>query len=667
MILERMSKLTVVASACAAVLVGAWLGAREWALIWPLSLGLFAAGIIVGRVWGAGAWMLPLVCAYVVPVIFLIVRGGMAPAYWMPWLAALLGGVLGNMDFRQWNFPAQWKWPLTYWALAVGLVWPAVIAREADFSWPLISTYNVANSGLGGPPPVVAVWVLYVALTHLVGLLWTDTFFTKFALADRERSLSAFTRLVVWPLGVSVVVSSALAIYQGTVDVAWLSAHQWPGYNRAAAGLLDGDGYGALAGFWVGAFFALAALSRSPALRVVALAGAGACAAGLWMTGSRMALLAGLISVAAGLCAAAIAKRWSLRQIALGAIAAIVIASALGALVARSSTASPVTRVIESLPEMSADGISKFAVFELWNRFGPFGTASMDMVRQFPLSGIGVGSFNHLFTDYAFVLVTDRAHMDNAQSWYRHQLAELGVLGSLGWLIWLPMFAWLLARTRGNGDDRFPAGVVKGVLLGVGIVSLVSMPTQVLPVSLTVWVFIFWYVLLSADAAERLRVSTPWPAVRWRMWPLWIAAFVFVGATVVAGWRDLRPPYRALRADWTYQVGFSDLETGPDGSAIRWTETHAVMVLPVTGEWLKLTVRGGPPDLAANPVTLVIRRLGKKIVSVTRISDAPETWYVKAPTGQKRMMLEFDVSRRGVGVDDWTFVAAPPRGAVEIR
>lgn len=678
--LERVSKAVVVLSACAAVLAGAWLGAREWEPLWPMTLVALTGAFAAARRWGARAWTPMLIVAYLIPVIFLGLHDSMKPAYWMPWVAALLGGVMGTIEYRQWRFPGRWKWPLAYWALAVALVWPVVVAREADFSWDLMSRYNLGNSGLGGPPPVIAVWVVSVALTHLLGVLWLDAFVTAFPCADRENSARRFARVVVWPLGVSVGIGSMLAIYQGTVDVAWLSDHQWPDFNRAAGGLLDGDAFGALAGVWVGIFLAAAVVSRSMLARAAAVAGACAACAGLWMTGSRMALLAGLICLVAGGLNAIVARKWSFRQMAIGSIGVAALVVVLGSFVEQSSTTSPVTRLMESVPPMTSDGLRKFAVNELWNRWGPFGSAFVQIVRHFPLSGIGVGNFNHMFPDYAFILTGDRGHMDNAQSWYRHQLAELGFIGSLGWLLWLPRFSLLTVRTRGTGVERFPAAMIKSALLAVGLMSLVSMPTQSLPVALTVWVLVYWYVLLAAPAAERL--AAPGGGASATVWPVWILAVAFAVLTAVVGWRELRPPYRAIGADWTYQVGFFDLETREVGPGFRWTERRATMVFPATGAWLKLTVSGGPADIAERPIRLDVRRRGKSIVSVTRTSAAPDTWYVRAPAGEKRMMLEFAVSRtwrpadagvagddreRGIAVDDWMFVDRPPFGAVLIR
>lgn len=679
--LERLSKLTVVLSACVAVLCGAWLGAREWAPLFPMTVAALVGGAVAGRLWGTRAWIPVLVCANVLPALFLLTRGVMNPAYWNLWLAALLGGVLGNADVFRWAFPPRWKWPLAYWALAVALVWPVIIAREADFSWALMSRYNLANSGLGGPPPVIGVWIMSVAVTQMLGLLWLDAAFVAFPLDDRARSARAFARHVVWPLAAGVFLGSAVAMYQGAVDINWLSGHQWPFYNRASGSLDDGNAFGPLAGFWTGAFLALAATARHNLLRFGAILGACAACAGLWATGSRMALLAALICFAFSLKFAVAARKWSRRDLAVVGLPAIAMAGALFVFVAWSSTASPIDRVRASLPGFSKQEVRKFVRFELWNRFGPFGSAAVEMVREYPLSGIGVGSFNHVFPDYAFVLAGDRAHMDNAQSWYRQQLAELGVIGSLGWLIWVPMFGWVLARTRGDDDQRFAATMVKSALVAVAVVSAISL-TQIFPVALLVWVLVFWYLLLSADATAI--VTRPWRLSRSPVWG--VAAFalvlVLIAATVRSGVRDLRPPFRAIRADWTYQVGFFDLETPAGRPAFRWTEKHAVLVFPVTGAWLKLTVAGGPADIATHPVTLEVRRRGTLILTAARSASTPQTWYVKAPSAEKRMMLEFDVSRTwrpsapgssgddhefGVAVDDWTFVAAPPADAVIIR
>jgi hypothetical protein len=82
-----------------------------------------------------------------------------------------------------------------------------------------------------------------------------------------------------------------------------------------------------------------------------------------------------------------------------------------------------------------------------------------------------------------------------------------------------------------------------------------------------------------------------------------------------------------------------------------------------------------------HPIRLEIKRSGRWIIGVTRQDLASQTFYVRAPEGAKRMMLEFDVSRTwrpsdfggtdqrslGMSIYEWTFVAEPPRGSVQIQ
>lgn len=679
--LERMSKWTVLASAFAAIACGTWLGARAWAPLLPLSIAAFVGTCALGKWQGTRVWAPVMVFAYILPAVLLLLHGYDDPAYWNLWMAGLLGGAFGTTDLRGWSFPARWKWPLIYWALAVALAWPVVVAREADFTWSMLSRYNLALSSLGGPPPVIAVFVLGVALTHLIGLLWLDAAFVAFPFSRRAESLTRFSRDVLWPLVVSLIVGSLVAIYQGAVDITWLSEHQYVILHRATASLNDGNAFGAVAGFWIGGVVALAMAARRQWVRVAAAVSAAIAGAGLWATGSRMALLAAIICVGFALWHVATLRKWSLRNILRVTVPVIALIVVFDVAAARRSMLTPLDRVMMSLPEPTADGLKTFVTHEFWNRYGPYGTVSMKLVRDFPLSGIGLGSFNHIFPDESFALTRDRAHKDNAQSWYRHQLAELGVLGSLGWLIWLPMFVVTLVRTRGDEGLQFPATMVKASLVAVGVVSIVSMPTQSIPVAFTVWVLIYWYMLLSTEAGAAAEQPGVWTRTSYKGAIVWTLALVFVLATGWSGWRSLRPPFRAIRAEWTYQVGF--VETTPEDLAakIRWTERHAVEVLPIGGRWLKLTVRGGPPDIATHTVRLEVRRLGRTIIAVTLPDTAEQTWYVKAPEGAARMMLEFDVNRTwrpsdfsgtdtrqlGVAVSDWTFVQDVPRNAVVIQ
>ena len=641
----------------------------------------FAAAFAIARKSLRAAYALVFGLAYILPVVFQAALGRFVLENQVPWLAAVFGVIAAQGGWTRWRLPSCWKLPLVYWALALAVVWPVLIAREADFHWlTMAGVVHINNTRAGAPPPVIAVMILNVALTYMLGILLFDGCFATFEASGEQ----AFRRIVVMPLAISFLLGAVVSEYQAFVDIKWLSAHAWPALGRAAGGLVDGDASGALAGFWSAPTWALAAASAAG----FGIGGAAAAIAWavVWASGSRMALLAGAIATAGVFVSAARSSRGRLPAIAAFAVACL----AAGAIVLGHGFGSiddPLHRTLSSLPSLSRQSLIDFVRIDLFDRHAPYGTASIAMVRQFPVTGVGVGNFYSLFADYAFSLAEARGDFDNAQSWYRHQLAELGIVGSLGWIWWVVVFGWLLVVTRGDVEHRFQAGALKSALVAVAVVSLVSMPTQVIPVSLTVWVFAFWYLSLARAVPQRpswdrwVQRPMPWVA-------LWMVAAVFLVETYRVARTEMRPPLRALAFDWDYRRGWHRPETAEGGASFRWTaEDEAVAVLPATGRYLKLTFWVNHPDVERNPVRVTISGMNREFGGLELHDTRPVTWYIRVPTepvvpaGHRRMMIEARVSRMwrpssvgikdprdlGVAVADWTFADQPPPGATTVE
>lgn len=679
--LEQWSKVVVAVSAAAAIVLEAYLAAREWGYLLRLTAGLFVGAFVLARLRPAVCWALVLPSLYLVPAIFLAAIGRDLFTYQVTWMAALFGAVLATTKPTRWAIPARWRLPLVFWALVVATTWPAVVARECDFRVSLLQEYRTANSGIGGPPPVVTVWILYVALTYLIGILWFDSLFYRFKAEDRER----YGRTIAAPLAVGALTASLVAIYQGLIDITWMNAHQWPSIHRASGTLLDGDAFGALASFWSSAFVGLLGASGL-AWMLFGITGAIASWGGFWASGSRMALLGGLIGLLFVLLhMTRVAWRLRNRMVLLGGAAAVLVTLVLVA-GTRWSSQSPAKRTIDSLPSMSRTSLARFAREDLWDRGAPYGSTSVQMVLRSPAAGIGIGTYHEMLPDYAYILTGVRRNFDNAQSWYRHELAELGLAGSLGWLAWFVMFVALLFTTGGEGATYLSAGAVKGALTAIGVVSLVSMPTQNAAVSLTVWTFAFWYLTLipASQGFERLQRS-PVASKTWAWIILWLLVLGCVGATLYQGWRHLRPAYRAIEAEWNYAYGFYDVERSPDLQLYRWTKQSAVAVFAGQKPWLKLTFWVHHPDVSEDPVRVRIWRKdpdrNRLIIDTSLRDSGPVTQYVRVPEVGRHMMLETWVSRTwrpadrglkdardlGLGIAQWTFVYEPTDGAVIIR
>jgi len=206
-----------------------------------------------------------------------------------------------------------------------------------------------------------------------------------------------------------------------------------------------------------------------------------------------------------------------------------------------------------------------------------------------------------------------------------------------------------------------------------------SLPTQDVAVFATFLVFVVWWAVLTAPRQASAAGITR--LIDWREWTLiGVVLGCFLGGTAYAGWNDLRPPFRALRADWKYQYGFHDPEPGSD---LRWTEGKAVDVFE-TGDahenrWLKLTLGAVAPDADREPVEVKVWRDHQLILRVTRRSDTVKNWYVRVPAGRKMMMLQIETSRtwrpaggdadrreRSVMVAVWRFSFDVPKGEFQI-
>ena len=139
------------------------------------------------------------------------------------------------------------------------------------------------------------------------------------------------------------------------------------------------------------------------------------------------------------------------------------------------------------LPDLSARTLGR-AWNELWER-NRYGTSAVRMIVEHPLVGVGLGGFHTQVADAAYLDAGAGLPSDNAQNWFRHQLAELGLLGSAGWLVFCGSFLWMLVR-KVPDDERWMAGAAKGSIVGLGMASLLGMPTQDVAVFFTFIVFV---------------------------------------------------------------------------------------------------------------------------------------------------------------------------------
>ena len=293
-------------------------------------------------------------------------------------------------------------------------MWPVIIARETGFTLDgfvddgkLVVDYAEVSA------PQAIGWTLHVALTQLLALLWLDLLCGLFA-REPER-----TPPVVHGLWIGATIASLVAIYQGAVDLSFLNTANWIAQRRATGTLLDANAYGmcaVLAGPIAFVAMRAARLKQGTTIATLILV---INVIGMWMSGSRTALLAGMVSmIAVGAASWSTSRTVSRRVLPITAAAVAVLAAVV---LFAGRAIGPIGRLFD-LPQGAGSYLG-----ELWSR-GGYGTAALMMIREHPLAGVGLSAYHVLVPDYR-MLVGQTMPFDNAQNWWRHHAAELGILG----------------------------------------------------------------------------------------------------------------------------------------------------------------------------------------------------------------------------------------------
>jgi hypothetical protein len=584
-----------------------------------------------------------LLVIYLTPALIMAWSGRDHTSHEVAWMAPLLGLVLSGRSAWTWNIPRPWLWPLALWALIVSVSAPIVMFREVGFAPWIFNLARVSNTSFGISPNESISWVAYVVIGHNAGLLWFDWLYRCY---DKNRS--AFIAEVAAPLAVGLSLACIVGVYQGFVDIGFLSGHSWPHMGRAAGMLMDANAFGMLAAMWGPAFLALTQLLRSPASFVVGAGGLALAFAGVYVSGSRTALVAlaiGLIPVVYQ------AWRWwraaddRSKPLAKRLLPVVIAIAALGfvfLVIRGSSTTSIVARGSLGFIPGIGDLPIQESLRQLTDRFG-YGRAASLMIWEHPWSGVGVGSFLTLVHDYAGSLGLD-IPPDNAQNWFRQQVAELGILGSLACFGWCLLFLRALAtRTR---DTRFSpsAGVLRGSLIALGLVSLVGVAGQATPIVITFWTFAFWYLSV-VERPNDFDSASQRHSLRGATWAVVLAVVAVHAATTYAAARgDLLPQHRAQRFGWYYRYGLHDLERPRDGGRGRiWTMKESLAVIPVEGRVLKFVCWIDHPD--SEPVTVKVWADSKLVLSSELRKGENAAIDIPAPPGERRMIIETSVSR----------------------
>ena len=630
-LLERASK---AAATTSVLLILALMLAVQPEMTWLLR-GLTVAALVAG--WFIGALGLRvaaplghpffwLFVAAIAPALLRLLAGREGPVLDIVWMAGLAGSLLRTTEWSRWTMPFPWNVLIGGWTLALSLSWPVLVAREIGFRVSGFHDAGVINSSSLISAPQAAVWILYIVLAQLIGALWFEW--------AREKAARLKSPILMNALWAGATVASVVAIVQGTIDLGFLSTEFWAAERRATGTMLDANAYGVCAALAapIGFLGMRALVPRWPAAAIAVFA---VNLAGMWLSGSRTAAL-----VCGGIGTGALfIGLWRERRSApshsqplgmwiAGGLAVVAVVLIAG-------TASPIRRALDIPP-------GRAGLMFLWDR-GGYGPIAVRMTREYPLTGVGAGSYRVLAPDYHRAMANDALPLDNAQNWWRHQIAELGVFGGALIIAFSVLVGWRVLTGREGDPDVASASTVRGLLLGLGLTSMFGMPTQNPLVLYWFLALVAWFAWLVPDPLPRRQTSTAEPRIAWIVATALAIAYA-AGHLLLAG-GSLHPLQRAQRANRDYVIGAYPPEPLPESNEFRWTGGEARFFWAVKSPFMAVRFWAHHPDVTAQPVHVTLTSPCGVLFDEDLSSDSSMSVGMALPEGQRTLEATLRVSR----------------------
>jgi hypothetical protein len=320
-----------------------------------------------------------------------------------------------------------------------------------------------------------------------------------------------------------------------------------------------------------GSYFALglavAVLAPLPVRwgRVVRPVLVGSIGAGLWLTGSRVALASAALVITIALAPRLLHRhRLRARRVASAAIV--------------TATACLLVAIVMARPRADDERATPARAFALRVELA---RTALRMTQSAPLFGVGIGRYIDRSTEFSSESLPSRYRRQNAHNNFLQVMGELGIVG-LGAFLWMLAVAVRQAWHSVGGtsaDDRWNAALLAGLAVFV-LTWMGGHPLLIPEVALP-----FWLALgVACGYGEATAPSHDVPRTRRWMAPAAAAAILVVAAPRVKA--ELRT------SDFEHMgIGLGPWHVERDGRRFRETRTPAVVFVPSAAGQVELALR----------------------------------------------------------------------------
>jgi len=437
---------------------------------------------------------------------------------------------------------------------------------------------------------------VFGSLNYLAGFLFF--FILVQVLKSRERS-----RRILFVLSISIFISLVFSLFQKFLSINLGNTSYWTGLNQINATFTDPNSFGACLSaifpLFVVMFYSARAYLRlfygtSIILTLIAFPSIG----------SRSAFLAFSVSIIILIFLMVRNLKIPLKKRILYSGTAILLVILISlSVVAFSKRSSLFNRLGENLRVSFNHNILPEVMtgkLELWK-------VASEMIKDFPLSGVGPGAFIIELPNYGSQLGLKlfKTYTDSAENYLFQAGSELGLVG-LALFLWL--FYLILRRLRRSQKSRTLNGEDRLLLLGAAL-GLFSLFINYLFHSYigSFEVSVFFWILVAIIPAWSQDQAVPAPSrPRFFKRTVLLVAIVFGSIHLANSLGPLSIGEKTKAFGWSQDFGFYQPETEPSGFSFRWARKRAGLTIRKMGDVLVIPLLASHPDKGKKPVAVKV-------------------------------------------------------------
>jgi len=437
---------------------------------------------------------------------------------------------------------------------------------------------------------------VFGSLNYLAGFLFF--FILVQVLKSRERS-----KRILFVLSISIFISLVFSLFQKFLSINLGNTSYWTGLNQINGTFTDPNSFGACLSAILPLFVVMFYSARAY-LRLFYGAAIILTLIAFPSTGSRSAFLAIAFSIMILVLLIVLNPKIPVKKRLIYTGTAILLVTAVSLSVAGFSKGSSlVNRLGENLRVLFNHNILPEVMtgkLELWK-------VASEMIKDFPLSGVGPGAFIIELPNYGSQLGLKlfKTYTDSAENYLFQAGSELGLVG-LALFLWL--FYLILRRLRQSQKSRALNGEDRLLLLGAAL-GLFSLFINYLFHSYigSFEVNVFFWILVAIIPAWSQDKGVPAPSrPRFFKRTVLLVAIVFGSIHLSNSLGPLSIRARTKTFGWSQDFGFYQPEMDPRGFSFRWAKKHAGITIRKMGDVLVIPLLASHPDKGKKPVMVKV-------------------------------------------------------------